>query len=211
MEFRKIKYGLNICLTAILFSYSNNQVHAKENKFSSDKTSCNNYIIISGESNINQFEFIWSDEDISEPQYRHQLNYDTTSYKIAIPVKDFKARNSLMYNDFLQLMKANDYPKIVIKIAKEQIAKLKEGSYYFYPDIQITIAGVSKVVKVPCYVIKCIEGKIFINGVKRINLTDFKMTPPSKLQGLVKVRDEINVDFGLIITFNDSFQNIVSR
>ena len=68
-------------------------------------------------------------------------------------------------------------------------------------DLFITIAGITKQFRVRCIHFSC-RGQNFIQGSKSIKFSDFNLSPPERLNGIIKVRDELRVDFGFIINFN---------
>jgi len=160
-----------------------------------------NYIHISGESNVNHFSFRFNQADLFSD--RQAVITDTGNIIINIPIRNFEASNPLMYNDFLSLMKESEHPRIRIILPGDQLNMAQFGTYGSMADIQITIAGITRTYKINCSVFNCAEN-MFIRGEKRLKLTDFKIDPPIKLKGLVKVNDEIDVDFGFIITFTDT-------
>ncbi|OGG00069.1 hypothetical protein A2Y99_01395 [Candidatus Gottesmanbacteria bacterium RBG_13_37_7] len=72
------------------------------------------------------------------------------------------------------------------------------------------LAGVTRIYRIGCNFYNC-GNNLYIQGLKMIKLSDFNIQPPVKLNGLVKVKDEIAVNFGLIITFAGETQTIASR
>ena len=66
--------------------------------------------------------------------------------------------------------------------------------------MNITIAGITRTYKIDCSLMNCSENTLLI-GSQKIMLSDFKLKPPEKLYGLVKVDDEITVNFSIILTF----------
>ena len=120
-----------------------------------------------------------------------------------IPIKDFEASNPMMYKDFLELMKEEDYPWIKISFSKKQLERALSDLSEPCPDISITIAGITKTYNVQCLVVKCADN-FYLKGKENIKLSDFRLKPPAKLLGLVKVDNEIDVNFGFIITFTDN-------
>jgi hypothetical protein len=66
--------------------------------------------------------------------------------------------------------------------------------------VMITIAGVTREYDVECVIQNCGTHYI-LRGSKAVRLTDFNLAPPEKLSGLVKVKDEIKVSFGIILNF----------
>ncbi len=210
MQKSSYRYNLYVSWIIILCFIHTTLSQAQSIPLIAKNLNCYSYITISGQSNINQFELSWSDLGIKSINNENEYGIDTSFYRIAVPVKDFKVGNSFMYKDFIELMKAKDFPSIIIRIPQNQLEKIKQGEYFYNMKIMLTIAGVSKLYEVPCYVVNCTEKALYLNGEKKIHFTDFDMIPPVKLQGLVKVRDEIRVDFGFILTFENSFENIVS-
>ena len=162
---------------------------------------CSNYILISGESNINLFSFTYN-STIARSSKIFIYTGDTGIIKISIPIRDFEASNPLMYNDFLKLMKAAEYPRITISFSKRQLELADNETYPLCPEIGITIAGITRAYPINCTINNCAD-KLYINGSKKIRLTDFNLHPPEKLNGLVRVQDEINVNFGLIVNFTN--------
>jgi hypothetical protein len=166
------------------------------------KVVCNNFVYITGKSNINQFSFSYNTSGLGKGNsVKTGLNSD--NIEINIPVHEFEASNPLMYNDFLSMLRASDFPIIKICFSKQQLINQANDSVLSDPDIAITIAGISKTYTIDCSVANCSDN-IFISGIKTIKLTDFHLKPPVKLNGLVKVQDEINVNFGFIITFTST-------
>jgi hypothetical protein len=115
-----------------------------------------------------------------------------------------------MYDDFLELVKAREFPVLKIIIPKEWIEKANKNKGTSCPEIEIMLAGVTRIYKIDCNLYDCGSNR-FIQGLKMIKLSDFNIQPPVKLSGLVKVSDEIAVNFGLFITFAGETHTIASR
>ncbi len=167
---------------------------------------CSNYINISGKSNINHFEF-----NMNFPS--HEIFFVNNSfltespndkiYNISIPVNNFEASNNLIFQDFLKLLKAKKYPKIIIGIGSDQLKNFLTSESYTDEPIKITIAGVTKEYNVFCIVNSCSDNLIYVSGYRNIKLTDFNLDPPKKFQGLVKVKDEVMINFGFVFSYKD--------
>ncbi len=162
---------------------------------------CNNYLYIKGESNINEFTFYYN----SIPLNLIELDNSGDTINLSIPVKEFEASNSFMYKDFLELMKEEKHPRILISFSRRQIEKTITNTEAC-PELIITIAGVKRKYKVDCHVLEC-SGNYYMKGREIILLSDFNLKPPARLMGMVKVNNKINVDFGFIVTFanNNNF------
>jgi len=170
---------------------------------------CHSFIRIDGGSNLSTFSFTYSTSSLSDAWQIIEIK-DTGFFSVAVPVRDFEASNPLMYDDFLKLIKAREFPVLRIIISKKQLERSFKTERNSCPDIEIMLAGVTRIYKIDCDFYDC-GNNLFIQGLKMINLSDFNIQPPVKLNGLVKVKDEIEVNFGLIITFAGEKQTIASR
>jgi len=183
--------------------------HSQVVNSKNDYDVCSSFINIRGESNINSFSFRYN-KSAPDDTWETSGKIDTEFYTFTVPVRNFEASNPLMYNDFLTLIKAQEYPVISIILPKEPIKRAFQGQKSSCPDIEIALAGVKRVYQIDCNLYECGEN-IYIRGVKMIRLSDFSINPPVKLNGLVKVRDEIEVNFGLIVNFDAEKPTTASR
>jgi len=70
--------------------------------------------------------------------------------------------------------------------------------------VSITVAGVSNQFDLNCKIDKVDNENQILNGTTRIKLTDFEIVPPVKLLGLVRVKNEIIINFKFCIKSNTS-------
>jgi hypothetical protein len=169
-------------------------LYSADNNRKSLHSDCSDYVFISGNTNVNQFNFAYNSNGLSS------VNTDYGSYEIEIPVKDFVPSNLFMYNDFLSLLKADEYPFINISIPQNQLDFSSMDFQDIKPDVRITIAGIARTYKLNCSIKKCSSGMLII-GDEELKLSDFNLKRVEKLGGLIKLEDEINVSFGFIVNF----------
>ncbi len=192
-----------------IFLVSSTQIFTQTRDPVSYYKDCHSFIRIDGGSNLSTFSFTYSTSSLSDAWQIIEIK-DTGFFSVAVPVRDFEASNPLMYDDFLKLIKAREFPVLRIIISKKQLERSFKTERTSCPDIEIMLAGVTRIYKIDCDFYDC-GNNLFIQGLKMINLSDFNIQPPVKLNGLVKVKDEIEVNFGLIITFAGEKQTIASR
>lgn len=172
---------------------------------------CRNHINIVGSTNLNQFEFRLDfplHQIFSVDNSRLSSRQNAGLYEIPLPVAGFEASNQFLYQDFLTLLKANQHPEIIVGIGYHQLLDFLEGENYTMKNIQITIAGITKEYPVSCIVNSCSENLVYISGYQRIKLTDFNIDPPEKLQGLIKVENDVTINFGFVFLFRNETQNL---
>ena len=168
----------------------------------SPKTNPGGFIDITVESNINRvfFKYDINGWCLSVPGVtRTSYGNDTSISKIKVPVKDFKSTSLFVYRDFLDLLRADEFPYLEIAVPQNPGTMYHPDGSYILKDLTITVAGVSKMYDIVCRIEKIDNENQILNGTLRIKLSDLEIDPPVKLSGLVKVRNEIIVNFGFCI------------
>jgi hypothetical protein len=165
---------------------------------------CSNYINIAGTTNMNRFEFrlefpMHQVFSVDPSDLKDQYGQDM--YKIYLPAKSFKADNQLILRDFLTLIKANLHPDIIIGVGYTQLLDFLMGNSPEMQYVRITLAGVTKVYPVAFLADVCSGNLVYVRGHKNIRLTDFGIQPPEKFLGLVKVENEVLINFGFVFMF----------
>ena len=164
-------------------------------------SNCVNFLVINGESNINKFSFSYMAPVLTRGDDASKgAEYERIDFKI--PVHQFKSGNPRMYDDFLSLLKAKEYPYIIISLLTENFSGEGKSGISRNERIAVTIAGVTREYTVDCALAHCNEDLI-VNGIQTVRLTDFGLIPPVRLSGIVKVENEINVRFGFIVNFTE--------
>ncbi|WP_291854880.1 YceI family protein [Marinilabilia sp.] len=162
-----------------------------------DVKTCDNFIKIEGSTNVNHFHFEQTFNEKEKVIETHPGSGEIV--KLKIPAHDFKASNPMMYDDFLELIKASEYPYIDITVFFENI-KLPAGpENTVVPKIRIGLAGQSQTYQIPGQIHDCRQNSMHINGRININLKDFNLDPPTKFMGMVKVNNEVFINFGLTL------------
>jgi hypothetical protein len=170
---------------------------------------CGNYLIISGETNVNRFSFTYTG-GAAEAGTGNGPRSSLQGPEILIPVRQFEASNPHMYNDFLIQMQENRFPYISIRFDRFSPGKPDEQVTRTVERVYITLAGVTRQYSIECERITCGTSYI-LKGFETLRLTDFDIMPPEKLNGLIKVRNEITVSFGIILNFTSEKTFAISR
>ena len=160
---------------------------------------CTNFIVISGQSNVNRFSFSYTTPSSG---FGNVLLYPSmpNGNEIKIPVREFEPSNPLMYHDFLTNLHENEYPTITIQFSDLEQNKVQIPVATSLYEVLITIAGVTRDYNIECILKKC-GTHYLLRGSQTVRLTDFNLSPPEKLSGLVKVKDDFTVSFGIILNF----------
>jgi hypothetical protein len=129
---------------------------------------------------------------------------DTSGMQVTVPVRDFKCINRIAYNDFLALLKADQFPYLKISIPHTSILKDDSGNSVILRDVLISVAGASGKYDITCKTDKDNNDNQFLKGTAGIKLTDLKIAPPVKFFGLIKVKNEIRINFEFCLKTDNS-------
>lgn len=167
---------------------------------------CAGYIQISGTSNINNFKLTspLSPVNLEDSINIKRINLDSPVIEVHIPIKDFRTSNPLIYKDFIKFLKAESYPFIIIGIKYQTLDNIYQKSLKKYFQLEITMTGITQEYSVAYETSTCYNEYIFIQGLKKIKLSDFNLKPPEKLKGLIKVNNNLLINFGFLYNCNNN-------
>ena len=154
-------------------------------------------VTIKGKSNVNSFEckynsdFIENDLQVSIARNNNKILLDGA--KIAIKSTGFDCAHKMITKDFKSILKADEYPHIVINV--KEINTAKEN---ITAKLNVKIAGVEKEYLVP---VIFNSNKNNVKGLLKLNIKDFKLKSPKKLLGMVVVNDNVDINFNLFLQY----------
>jgi hypothetical protein len=187
---KNLKYGILFIVAAL----QSVQGIASDKEKHASVSVCKSFVTIHGSSNVNQFYFT-NDKPVIE---NAAGNFKTENY-IRIPVNGFDASNKKMLGDFYDMVKARDYPNILIEIEPGKSADFDETSGRTRFRSKISIAGKTNEYIIPSEISDCKVSGYMLKGNLMVKLTDFGIEPPRKVLGTVKVNDEVFISFAFRI------------
>jgi len=134
--------------------------------------------------------------------------YNLENASIEIDLNGFDCGNSFLDKDFGKLLQKDKYPTLKIYINQIALDETMEPEIILpgVADFVIGIAGVNN-----CYNTKfyssITNGIGLVEGELELSISDFNLTPPKKLLGLVKVSEEILIEFRFLIYKTSSISN----
>ena len=153
---------------------------------------------ITGDTNIKDFECVFNMNSLKK-ENRLQYKVDDLSHIrftnafLSLNTTGFDCGSRAINSDFQKLIQSDKYPRILIEL--QEICIQKPGSANAV--VNITIAGTKKEHTFP---VEFTEGNVSnIKGVLMLDIKDFKLEPPKKLFGMIVVKDEIEINFDLVV------------
>ncbi|WP_324067040.1 MAG: YceI family protein [Flavobacterium sp.] len=176
-------------LILLSFGFSKNQSKVKITNKSE--------VTIKGKSNVNSFECKYNSEFIENDLHvsitRNNSKMLLEGAKIDIKSTGFDCAHKMITKDFKSILKAEEYPHIVINVRELIIVKENISA-----KLNIKIAGIEKEYMVP---VAYNQNNANVKGQLKLNIKDFKLKSPKKLLGMVVVNDNVEISFNLFLQY----------
>ena len=162
----------------------------------------NSSLVIEGSSNINEFTC----------DVKQYLNHDTLVFftddkmkrlifqrsAMSIDVSQFDCHQKFITSDLRKTLKYQQYPNMKIHfISMDDPASVLPGQHVT-GILDIELAGVARRMDIK-YTVKNQAGNfIQLTGSRQLHFSDFKLEPPQKMAGLIKINQDIKVNVQLL-------------
>lgn len=157
---------------------------------------------VTGSTNINTFKCIIPDYSIPDTltcfrPVGKELSIPMTGH-VSLTIFSFDCHNNMMTADLRKTLKAKDFPKLNIYfLSLKKFPELKLVQESITGMVNIELAGITKKFEVNYTLYMDDQKVIHLVGTKSINFSDFNITPPRKLGGIIQTRDKLDVEFHL--------------
>lgn len=160
---------------------------------------------INGSSNVNKFqcgiEGYYRPDTISftSAASREQV---ALQGRLAVDVLSLDCNNKLITKDLRKTLKATEHPQLVIKfVALERVPAYGNGNTdVIKVCIEVELAGCCKRFEMPFTITRSANSVVELKGTKEFCFSDFQLTPPKKIGGLVRVNNSFTVNFHLVVS-----------
>lgn len=164
----------------------------------------NSSLIINGSTNLVSFKIYQDGEKLSRSKMsvittQNQNRLFVSQNLLSVVVKNFTSSNVMALKDFLKLVKSDTYPTLQVQLNYLDVQPVcqKGKTYNGEALVNITITGKTKQYSIP--ITYSSNGEInTVDGSKKLSIKDFGLTPETKMMGMIKVSEWINIDFHII-------------
>lgn len=160
-------------------------------------------LTIDGRSNVNTFqcgikEFLRTDT-LVYMSYEGIQKPASLKGTVTIDIKRFDCGHKFITTDLRKTLKADENPNLVIRFVSMDKIQAKAINQNTKGMVEIQLAGVTRQYEVN-YVIQNNDTRhLQLTGNRTILFSDFNLKPPTRLAGLIKVAEEITVQFQLLL------------
>ncbi len=119
------------------------------------------------------------------------------SFNIIMEVNSIKStEGSGMNKKTYKALKSDKYPEISFVLTEPVIAKTDgSGNYSANAKGTLTIAGVTKTITMPIKISEDADKKITVAGVQKVKMSDYNVSAPTAMLGILKTGDAITINF----------------
>lgn len=114
-----------------------------------------------------------------------------------LTIQAFDCHNRLMTSDLRKTLKNKDYPILTIKFVSINSFPDFKNPIKITGLVDICLAGVNKRFEINYVFTTDDHDRLFLKGDQSIHFSDFNLIAPSKLGGVIKAKDELQVAFKL--------------
>jgi hypothetical protein len=119
---------------------------------------------------------------------------------VNVPVRNLSCGNGRMERDLYHALKADDptTPSFIIGVF-DALRAPQQGISYIDTEGTITVGGAQKGTRLRITMERRTDGTVVAHGSVPLLMTDFGVTPPTGLFGLIRSRNEIVVRFEVVV------------
>jgi hypothetical protein len=119
---------------------------------------------------------------------------------VSLDASSFDCGMAVMTSDFCKTIKSQSYPAIVIEFLMfERAPTYSAKEEKFKGVLNISLGGATNIFEVDCTIERMASGNIRLKGARDFKFSDFKLEPPTRMFGLVRVEDSLKVSFNLVL------------
>lgn len=124
---------------------------------------------------------------------------------VSLDAASFDCGMAMMTSDFCKTIKSQSYPAIVIDfIMFERAPSYTIKTENFKGILNISLGGATNIFEVDCTIEMQPSGLIRLKGEREFKFSDFKLEPPTRMFGLVRVEDALKVSFNLVLKLDSN-------
>ncbi|MFZ4725187.1 MAG: YceI family protein [Paludibacter sp.] len=121
------------------------------------------------------------------------------SLSVDVPVKGIKSNEKAMDNKTYEAFKSDKNPNISFRLIEVGSLQINDNEMEGIVSGNLTMAGVTRKVSFKAIGKSNKAGMYQVKGALPLKMTDFKMSPPTALMGMMKVGDAITLKFDVTI------------
>lgn len=117
---------------------------------------------------------------------------------LSINIEDFNCNNRLMTGELKKTLKYKEYPQLrIIFVSLEKVPAFSAATETIKGCVDVELAGIRRKFDITYTTCRTGEDNVELIGCRLFGFSDFGLKPPTKMGGLVRVNDKLDVQFKL--------------
>lgn len=159
-------------------------------------------LAVNGSTNVNKFKCDVSEYVPIDTIGCNRINAKEKGFTmyggIKIDVTGFNCHNPMMTADLRKTLKAKEHPILFVRFLNiARLPELKPQVEQIQGWAEIEIAGVIKKMEMMYSVSSPNSNLVILKGKRQMLFSDFGIKPPTRLGGIIRVNNELDVEFTL--------------
>ncbi len=170
------------------------------------KVSGTSRVVVEGQSNVNEFKCVtirYEGDDVLTQRNDNASGKRILEGSINMKVKSFDCENRIMTRDLRETLKEDAYPEITVDVVSIALPEKDGKNHKVDGEAEITLAGETRLMDFTWEVSYPNSKKIRLSGNREIRFSQFNIEPPTKMMGMIRVKDTLMVDFDLVLDIAD--------
>lgn len=119
-------------------------------------------------------------------------------FHLRVPVTAFRCGNAKMERDMYRSLRAETYPSIEFRLT-DVIGEVREAGGRYSVEGTLSLAGATRQVRLDIEAQRIAPDRYRLRARLPLRMTDFRITPPTAMFGVIKARDELSVRFDVVV------------
>jgi len=157
-------------------------------------------LTVNGSTNVNTFQCEianYSMPDTLTCLKSNKVQSLPMNGKLNLDIESFDCHNKMMTSDLRKTLKSKAFPKLTVRFISINSYPNFKNPTKIIGVVDIGLAGVVKRFEINYLFTQDNANIVHLKGDRSILFSDFKLSAPSKLGGVIKAKDELQVEFKL--------------
>jgi polyisoprenoid-binding protein YceI len=125
---------------------------------------------------------------------------DLSILTFSLPVLNLKSDKKALDKNAYDALKTKEFKNILYKLISAKVSPERDGKFLIKTNGDLTIAGITKEITMDVYCVVNKDTSISCTGSDKLNMSDYKVKPPSFMFGAMKTGDAVTLDFVMVYT-----------
>lgn len=121
-----------------------------------------------------------------------------TSLSFTLPAANLRSDKKGLDKNAYEALKTSKHNDILYNLKSATVAPEKDGKFHVSTMGNLTIAGVTREVKMDVYCVVNEDATIQCTGSDKLNMSDYNVKPPSFMFGAMKTGNAVTLDFTVV-------------